>query len=274
VYYWRARTFAGDKFWNGSQVAYPHLGPASEVRKLTVTGETLGSVKVMSPPWYAVVKNPVQLTVDNVAKTPGVGPISYRFSLGSDLQPPIAEASIPEGGGGKTSWTVPFDLPVGASYRWFVRAVDSATGSIGPYASATFGIAAAAAIPYKITITLPPSCTNKPAWTFATIFSRQSLAGPSFDFSTPIGTLAGSLVIAGGHVSGTMIGRVNQGYAAGDFSVRLSQTAAEPVTISGIVDATGTMRGTFSGYLSGSNNYGNGGSCTATDIPFSISPQL
>lgn len=262
TYYWRARMVYGGLTWGS-----PNLGPASEVRRLTVTGERLDRGTPIEPVRSAAVRNPVQLVVANAPRTQGIRSVTYHFVV-RRYGNPLAEADIVEDPAGRTRWTIPFDLPVGAAYSWTVVARDSTTGDVSRLSAEDFGVFSAVDVPYLLTVTPPDSC--KPSllqpWS-RTVFLPQ-ITTASFQalrFSTPFGSLAGQLTSDNGVVTGTMRGD----------AVWANSSSLDPVILSATLDSSYAIRGTFSGYVIGVDPYGDGGrSCTAPDFAFTLVRQL
>jgi hypothetical protein len=137
----------------------------------TVAPQIIQNPIPVLPPSGANVHPRPTLTVMKATRSGPTGAMAYRFEAasGGPLDPTgvgvpafdrtvVAAATVPEGGA-RTSWTVPFDLMIGALYYWRVQAIDIASGVTSTYSVMTVGgsisgtrggTAAAASVPSSV----------------------------------------------------------------------------------------------------------------------------
>lgn len=155
AYFWRAQAVVIPK--NGTSLANGLHGPFSAAMPFQVVKENLDIYQLISPAALGDgTPNPVTLTVANLARTGSVGPLAYAFSLYTGESPIrsalAATSTVPEDPSGQTSWTVPFELPVGVVYAISVHVVDTANGVTGNDLYGLLAVVAAKSVPLTLTV--------------------------------------------------------------------------------------------------------------------------
>lgn len=274
TYYWRARSVT-IKDQTRPDIASAWTAP----RAVVLAGLVLGVPQVASPADYATTSLRPTFTVPNVSRT-GTGTLSYRFEVSTDAQfsiAPAAQASVREGSGA-TSWTVPFDLPVGIRLWWRVQVTDSETGTTSAFSQASrFAAVDSRTRLYALTLDVPASCgfANRTPMLFAQ--SKDMLNGTKFRLiSQDADPNTGDTLVldvtrdAAGIVSGTLTGSAtlqNRTYLVA--SLQSTSTAA---TVTGTVDGL-TMRGTINGRVRESAYPASTFTCTTAPLTWSVTPR-
>jgi hypothetical protein len=283
TYYWRVRATAGGAVVTSAagtfRIAAVLLAPFAYSPG---SGVLIGDLD-----------QPITLVAQNPTMPPSVTVVTDTFDVATDaaFTNILASQSVSQAPGAQTSVTLA-PLTPGATYYWRVRA--AAPGAIGAAsATAMFRIGSAlAAGQFRFTIdgSGAGACTNLTsnfAHQFAfdgdvtvnnqtLVFSKPAL--PS-DF-TPDLTLR--VNIQGHQASGSLVGSAVTtnvpnpmlGYTSLEVFVSNAQSArpATPVSTLGRIDSSGSLSGTFTGYLGVYVPYLDGGVCYAT-YPWSLGPR-
>jgi len=276
TYYWRTR---GVKL---KTATLPEMVSAwTAPRPVVLVGLVLAAPQVASPANRATTTLRPTLVVTNAARSGGsAGAVTYRFELSTDPQfvlPPVITVTVPEGPG-TTSWTLPFDAPVGIPLYWRVRATDGPTGAMSPLStSAQFAAVDRSTRLYTLSLGSPATCGFVNA--VAPIFV-QTTDGPGSLQRTLVSHdatphTADSMVMilhigADGSVSGTL-----GGTATGlnrTYSVAMTSGSQTPATVTG--RATGDqLSGTFTGRVVEASPPVSSSSCVSTTFTWSLVPR-
>lgn len=266
-YYWRAR---GVKLKTN---LLPEMASAwTEPRVVSLLGLVLGAPQVLAPFHNSTTTLRPTLTVTNATRTGGSsGAVTYQFELSTDPQfilPPVAVVSVPEGAG-TTSWTLPFDAPVGTTLYWRVRASDAPTGARSPLSTqAQFVSVDSHTFLYTLSLVFPASCgfvqpsasvymqtTDLPGTA-----SLRLIANDASPFTVDTQTLVLNIG-AGGAVSGTIVGSGTSNNRR--YSVAATAGSSTPATVTGT--ATGNQwSGSFTGWVNESLAPVSSASCSST----------
>lgn len=267
AYYWRAR---GVKLKTN---LLPEMASAwTEPRAVSLLGLMLGAPQVLAPFHNSTTTLRPTLTVANASRTGGSsGAVTYRFELSTDPQfilPPVAVVSVPEGAG-STSWTLPFDAPVGTTLYWRVRASDGPTGAVSPLSTpAQFVSVDSRTFLYTLTLGFPATCGF--VQTSAAIYvqttdqpgsaSLRLVANDASPFTVDTQTLTLNIG-AGGAVTGTIVG---SGTSNGRrYSVAASAGNAPPAAVTGTA-AGDHWSGSITGWANESLAPVSSKSCSST----------
>jgi hypothetical protein len=261
LYYWRARTVVGRRGFDTGVTS-----AVSAPWTFTVPPQVLQEPFPILPVQGANVHPRPTLTVRNAVHSGPVGALTYQFDVASEVSNPpsiVASGTVPEGAT-QTSWTVPFDLMIGASYAWHVKAIDTGSGATSPYSNySTLTVLTGQATLYTLAIHFPPTCRYPAAFTiFAS--SLDAVGGGHFALTTDDDELRLDSTIAGRGISGTIGGSAS--VPAYYLTISASKDADAPASLSGIVGDDGRLSGTFNGFVKTSSSYATDVSCAASNF--------
>jgi hypothetical protein len=124
-YYWHVRTVAGGTTGAFTNPLKFTIGPAIAISAPVQIAPVNGTTSALLRP---------TLVVTNAVSTGPVGRLFYRFDISQTdtFAAVVVTGTVPEGNG-QTSFSVPTDLTISASYFWRVQAVDTDNNVTGAF---------------------------------------------------------------------------------------------------------------------------------------------
>jgi len=151
------------------------------------------------------------------------------------------------------------------SYWWYARAVDQPNGVKSSPANGRFRVVASTATVFRLQVS--PPCPS------------YSLSGPSLFVSLLDGVGNAHMLIQSSgtltltlfnHGRGVLSGTI--GGAADGYSFAASPSDSSPAPVAGHLNSDGTISGTFDGYVTGHNTYGDSRNCNAPGFLWTLTP--
>lgn len=274
TYYWRARNVLLKVPWQ-AEIASAWTTP----RMVVLAGQTLSAPVIVAPLHNATTPLRPTFTVSNAARTVTGTSLAYRFEISTDAMfavAPVIAGTVAEGSG-TTSWTTPFDMPVGTLLWWRAKAVETATGAESPQSpAALFSAVDSKTQLYAFSLSVPPSCglSNSTPQYFVQAAATPGASGLRFVARDAAPSVNENMVVtllvgADGSVSGTVSGGASSGSFLYQFLGPGTSTTATLTGTAGV-----NMSGTFNGRVMEQLVPSPATTCAATPITWTLSPRL
>lgn len=274
TYYWRTRAVLL------KTATHPEIASAwSAARPVVVGGQVLGAPTLLEPGPSATSPLRPRLTLGNASRVIGGTALRYQIELSTDAAfagTPLVTATVAEGSG-STTWTVPFDLPVGLTIWWRARAEEPASGTIGAWTSSRFVAVDSGISLYLLSLAAPAFCgfavtpiefymqsTDTPSATVRRFTARSTLNSGDL--------LLVATTAADRSVTGTASGFATAGNVSRTYSLALATDPLVPATIRGSGEGA-VLSGVLDARIVESTHPGGSRSCSGS-FPWSIVPRF